>query len=81
MTTVTRQEFENMPVRTGGDLWNKYKLCNLAFNKFKNAQSISYTIGTGLWVHLSYCDAQGNVFSGSVYENDPWGKTSEVSAA
>lgn len=70
MTTITREQFNSMPQQNGGDLWNQYKLARLAFAKFKDAQKITYSIGTGLWVDVSYQTKSGETKTGTVYDSD-----------
>ena len=70
MTTVTKNQFLAAPEKLGGDLWNQYKLWAIAFSKFPEAIKISYSIGTGLWVDISYETSQGETKSGRVYESD-----------
>lgn len=70
MTTVTRQEFEKMSPSFGGDFWNKYKLCSFAFNKYPDAQEISYSIGTGLWVDFKYKVKNNEVKHGQIFDSE-----------
>lgn len=70
MTTITRKQFDSMPQQNGGDLWNQNKLARLAFKKIPDAQKISYSIGTGLWVEVSYETSTGEKKQGTVYDSD-----------
>lgn len=70
MQTITKDQFLQAKPKNGGDLWNSYKLCRLAFKKYPEAISISYSIGTGLWVDITYKTAKGEVKTGSVYDSD-----------
>jgi hypothetical protein len=70
MQTFTKTQFLQTQPKNGGDLWNSYKLCRLAFAKYPEAVSISYSIGTGLWVDLTYKTSQGETKSGQVYDSD-----------
>lgn len=70
MTIVTRKQFEQMDEVLGGDFWNQYKLCKYAFSKYPSAESISYSISTGLWVRLTYLDKDGVKHEGAVYGSD-----------
>lgn len=55
----TKEEFELMHPSNGGDLWNQYKLCKLAFNFYPDATKIEYHIGTGLWVDVVFSFQNG----------------------
>ena len=67
---VTLEEFKEMKEVLGGDLWNKYKLCKIAFKKYPQAVEIEYSIGTGLWVDIRYKTADGENKTGTVYDGD-----------
>lgn len=66
MHKVTRDEWKKTKKQCGGDLWNKSKLLNLAFNKYPEAESIEYSIGTGLWVDIDYTTKEGEVKTGRI---------------
>lgn len=66
---VSKKEFEQMPVKLGGDLWNQYKLCRLAFTKHPNAKSIEYNLGTGLWVNISITNQDGSITKDKIFDN------------
>lgn len=70
MTRVKKEEFEKMIPKAGGDLWNQYKLCKIAFTKFPNAIEIKYTLLTGLWTELEYLTKDGAWKSGCIYVGD-----------
>lgn len=47
--TVTREEFQNMPVKFGGDLWNQWKLWDACFSNADVTKArYKYHSGTGL---------------------------------
>lgn len=71
MTTITKEQFNKMEPRNGGDLWNMYKLCSIAFKKFPEATSISFSVGTGLWVNIHYTTSSNEIKSGTIYEYEP----------
>lgn len=70
MTIVSRAQFNKMEEKIGGDFWNQYKLCAFAFNKYPDAQSVSYSIGTGLWVNFTYTTKTGEEKEGVVYDGE-----------
>jgi hypothetical protein len=72
--TITKAQFLKMKVSLGGDLWNQYKLCAIAFHKFPEAVQIEYNLGTGLWCDIKFIDVDGNEDSGRVYEFDSMGE-------
>jgi hypothetical protein len=70
LTHVTRESFLKMPEKLGGDLWNQYKLCRIAFTKYPEAEKISYSIGTGLWVDLIIITKTGEKKEGRIFDGD-----------
>ena len=65
---VTRQQFNTMPKSCGGDLWNRWRLLNLCFEKPQvNAVAIGYQ-GTGLWVDVSLRTDSGT-WESTVYDS------------
>lgn len=68
--TVTRQEYEKMKPFFIGDFWNKYKLCSFAFNKYPDAQEISYSIETGLCVDFNYRIKNNEIKHGQIFDSE-----------
>lgn len=54
MTTITQQEFKAMLPQSGGDYWNEYRVAWDAFAKHPEAHSITFSVGSGLWVDVLF---------------------------
>ncbi len=65
---VTQEQFKKMPVQNGGDLWNQYKLCRLVFERYPEAHSFEYHIGTGLWVEVQVKFQDGVIKKDRIYD-------------
>lgn len=68
---ITKEQFSQMDIKLGGDLWNTYKLCAISFKKFPDAKSIEFSLGTGLWTDLKYVTKTNEIKTGTIFESDP----------
>lgn len=65
---ITKEQFNAMPIKHGGDLWNQYKVCRLVFKRHPEAVSFEYNIGTGLWVDFTVSFKDGTVKKDRIYD-------------
>lgn len=71
METIKKKDFFKMKRENGRDLWNTYRLCNIAFTKFPIAEEISFCLTTGLWADITYKDKNGEYSKGRIFDSDP----------
>lgn len=71
MRKITREEFNKMAPKVGGDLWNIYKLCDKAFSlspHIEAIEAIEFNLTTGLWCDVDLISSNGTRKTYRIYE-------------